>query len=723
MHISSVEDNTACLPPPRKPRFERWKEKVEAAGFSIDWRPPGDASTLYLPGGEHVFAEQKEWIGRATAECAKIEEGDDPSPIEDRTWSASLLRPEARALGPWLTGGEHEANPIPVALAFRIAPRGDQPGGHGLCTEFFLEEAEFDEDPGIAQELVDGLDLESTCVDSQYAFHHPTFWDTPAGREKSLSALREEAKTGAFIQLGTVPMVPMRINPRFIVEQGLKADNITKKLRAIVNLSWGELAVNDTISLDDLHDMKLTSGVRFGRDVGILARIAAKIIMIKRDMTNAFRQVPISPVDWWLQCTVSARGCEVDTRVVMGARSAVHKFQRVHEAIARAFRRPIAAFDAAHPPTDPTVVQIVASRKRKLGVAQGERLSSTHIYVDDGCHGASHDEVKLAGNVLQFRKGEQALRGSVHGAIIDHTYKRAKFAMSAEKDEARVDEPLEALGVEVDPSQHVLRYPPRKIPALQKDIRTALELPASATTPRKRIESLVGKEKWMAHVALELNHLLASGYAVAKCGATHVGLGEQFRKDQRRILEALDDLPDVPLVPASRFPQVGAPGHCLVFQDASTSTGFGGWFIWNGTLFSVHGVWPDEVLKAFASKAWSISPAEAWAEVVMLALAQEHAPDATTVTDFTDNESTRAAARNGRSNSEAMNPLARALAELSSQPGRVVRTLRVTTKENLLADDLSRGVHAAARQAAKELGLEHRQLEVPQHLWRMLPTN
>ena len=64
-----------------------------------------------------------------------------------------------------------------------------------------------------------------------------------------------------------------------------------KNLRAIVNLSWGELAVNDTISLDDLHDMKLTSGVRFGRDVGILARIAYGCWHICRDTQDASVQV------------------------------------------------------------------------------------------------------------------------------------------------------------------------------------------------------------------------------------------------------------------------------------------------------------------------------------------------------------------------------------------------------------------------------------------------
>ena len=55
-----------------------------------------------------------------------------------------------------------------------------------------------------------------------------------------------------------------------------------------------------------------------------------------------------------------------------------------------------------------------------------------------------------------------------------------------------------------------------------------------------------------------------------------------------------------------------------------------------------------EVLQAFAEKRWSISPAEAWAEVVLLDLGETVAPEANAVTDFTDNESTRAAAKNGR---------------------------------------------------------------------------
>ena len=722
MHISSVEDGGERYPPPRKPRFERWKERVEAAGFSIHWRPTGDASTLYLPGHEGDFAEKKQWIGAAKVEAERIEQGLDPRPIEDRSFPSSHLRAEARALAPWLTGGKYEKNPIPLAFVYPRAPRGKELGGHDLAVEFFLEEAELDEDPGIATELVDGLELEATVVDSHFAFHHPSFWDTPEGREKSLSALREEAKTGAFITLGEVPMIPLRINPRFVVDQGLKSDGITRKLRAIINLSHlGKLlSVNGHISLEDLHNLKLTSGIKYARCIGILARIAVKVIQLKRDMKNAFRQVPVCPFDWWLQCCISPRGCEVDTRVVMGARSSVHKFQRLHEAIARAYRRPIARIDAQHPPTDPDVTSIMASRKRKLGVMQGERISTTHVYVDDACHGTANDPIQLKSSVLQFASGEVVDRGRVHEAIIDHTYKRSKMEMSEDKNEF-TDKEMEALGVEVDPPKQAVRYPPRKVGALEDGIREALATPDGGTIPRKKIETLIGKEKWMAHVALEINHLLASGYAVAKCGAPHVGLGAHFRTDQQALLNALRaGLPDTPLVPASRFPQVNDPTHCLVFQDASTSTGFGGWFIWQGTLFHVEEEWPQCVLAAFKDGRWSISPAEAWIEVVMLVLAQQHAPDAAAVTDFTDNEATRAAANNGRSGSEAMDPLARELAALASHPGRIVRTLRVTTGENKLADELSRGI-AAAQKVAAQLNLKHRRLKVPAELWALLP--
>lgn len=440
-------------------------------------------------------------------------------------------------------------------------------------------------------------------------------------------------------------------------------------------------------------------------------------------MANAFRQMPISPFDWWKQCAVSGRGVEVDTRMVMGAKSSVHKFQRIHEFIVRAFRKYLTAFDNSHPPTsDPGLRRNLAERAAALGPAQGNRISTTHPYVDDACHAVSNDVVTLTEQLGDLPADSKIERGRAHEHIIDRTYADAGVAMAGgEKAEFKYDV-MESLGVEIDLQSKTLRYPPRKIPALQTAIREVLAVPKGGNIRKKKIEKLVGKEKWVAHVALEIDHCLASAYATANAKPTMVGVGDRLRSDQQQILAALDNLPEVPLVPASAFPPPESEQSLVVFQDASTSTGYGGWFVWRDVLYFVADAWPPAVRQAFTDGRWSISPAEAWAELLMLSLASQVAADATAVTDFTDNESTRAAARKGRSSSATMRPIAERIAALSSVSGRVVRTLRVTTLENKLADALSRGEEDAAVKAARELGIPAHRLSAPRHLLDLLPT-
>ena len=70
-----------------------------------------------------------------------------------------------------------------------------------------------------------------------------------------------------------------------------------------------------------------------------------------------------------------------------------------------------------------------------------------------------------------------------------------------------------------------------------------------------------------------------------------------------------------------------------------------------------------------------------------------------------------------------MRPIAERIAALASQTGRVVRTLRVTTNENKLADALSRGEADAAEKAAEELGIPSKQLFASEQLLAMLPSD
>lgn len=719
MRITSVEDHTAHLPTPRPSRLERWQQAVRDAGVDPSWRPKGGARGLWMTEHETDFDDMKTWIAYGQLQCQRIEKGLAPEPPEDLHRPASHLRPEARALAPWLTGGKYEANPVPLALVYPQAPRGTDLGGHAFNLEWILNEAEIDEDPDIAYELRGGVESESKVQDFHFAFHHPSFWEDPDMRKKSLDCINDEIQTGAFVSLGELPMVPLRLNPRFIKDEGFKKDG-SRKLRAILNLSWGEDSVNELILLAALHDLKLTSGIRFARDVGLLRSISRLIVLIKRDMKNAFRQVPFCPFDWWQQCAIGPGGVLVDTRVAMGCRASVHKFQRLAEFLARAFRRRLAAFDAAHPLTCPHALAKLKARAEHLGRSAELRTSTSHPYVDDLGHALINTDVTLRSPLGHWKAGETIERADAHEAIIDDVYRAANCQMSDDKNE-RSDETIEMLGIQVELPTGVAKYPPTKIPPLRKLIQQVLALPEGKSIRRSKLETLVGKEKWLTHVALELDHLLTTAYAVANAKPTFVGLGSQFRNDQQRILAALDDLPTVPLVPASTFPQCNQPEHLIVFQDASTTTGIGGWFVHQAALHYVVEAWPPEVLRAFKDKEWSISPAEAWAEVVLLDLAEAVAPEAAAVTDFTDNESTRAAAKNGTSGSEHMAPLARLLAEMASRTGRVVRTLRVTTKENKLADDLSRGDTAAALRAASELNIQCIRHGVPPHLWAMLP--
>ena len=90
----------------------------------------------------------------------------------------------------------------------------------------------------------------------------------------------------------------------------------------------------------------------------------------------------------------------------------------------------------------------------------------------------------------------------------------------------------------------------------------------------------------------------------------------------------------------------------------------------------------------------------------------------------TYNEAARAAATKGTSSAPAMAPLAHALAAAAAAAGVALRTLRVSTDENTISDQLSRGgVETALRAAAAAVGAEVVGLAVPGIVWDLLHTS
>ena len=139
----------------------------------------------------------------------------------------------------------------------------------------------------------------------------------------------------------------------------------------------------------------------------------------------------------------------------------------------------------------------------------------------------------------------------------------------------------------------------------------------------------------------------------------------------------------------------------------------GGWFVSDTHFYYYMEPWPDATaavdlgaaLKA-RPRRWWITHSELLAEAFAAEAVFEHMPHVTHLTDFTDNEAARGAANRGSSSaSEGMHVAAVWLDDAATAAGVTMRTVRVSTTENWVADQLSRGESAPAERAAVELGL------------------
>ena len=161
--------------------------------------------------------------------------------------------------------------------------------------------------------------------------------------------------------------------------------------------------------------------------------------------------------------------------------------------------------------------------------------------------------------------------------------------------------------------------------------------------------------------------------------------------------------------PRLTFPALYDPLSVIAAQDASTSWGAGGWLLYHGMLHAWRIRWPEWLHLAIheVPKRWSISPGELWAMWMSgVVLRRATIQRGLFVTIFTDNESARAAATRGTSNSPQMRVIAEGIALWAAEEGITMRAMRVTTKENQSADDISReGGEAAAQALADHLGV------------------
>ena len=680
---------------------------------STGWRPAGGAAGLFWDRAD--WTAMQVWTRAAAAAWERMAAGEAPEPPPDLHIPAHRMRPEARALAPWATGGELAESPVPVAQMRQ------EPPTCGLRAAFFHAQARRgDEDSEICHELPWGFELDGSTEDIYLAFHHPSCYPQEGSDSFSAAEWRQAATgvvdvegpggRGWLQQMGEVPFVPMRAVPRGIADQ-------VHKLRVVTDHTYpfgAGVSTNECVGLEHLPDIKLSSGVRYAHMVAVMRASGAPILMWKRDAVSAYRQVPMAPCELWKCGTVGPGGLLVDTRLSFGSRVAPNKFQRLMMVALREVMRRIHAFDVAHPPTAPALRAWLQGRQEAVGDGG---MAAVVQYIDDSCGVSLHDVVEATGR----------RRGHHHTEIFDEVMVEAgvEMAEGEKREESQVE--MEALGVVVSAAEECVYYPDKKRERVERIIDHMLNRAAAGQmVERRQVESLMGKLKWVAHVAPTLAPRLASGFAMARARGrpAKVRPSAQFVADMRAVRGELGSLPRIPLAPRSEFPPIHTRASVLGFQDASGSWGIGGFFVSGDTLFFYQEQYPADIRRALERREITIATTELAAELALVAAVaarrRSGEVEAAYMTDFTDNEAARAAAQRGTASSATMAPLAEELARLVAAEGLALRTARVTTDENKLTDGLSRASRAQLMWASADAGLEVVEVAVEERVWEVV---
>jgi hypothetical protein len=151
------------------------------------------------------------------------------------------------------------------------------------------------------------------------------------------------------------------------------------------------------------------------------------------------------------------------------------------------------------------------------------------------------------------------------------------------------------------------------------------------------------------------------------------------------------------------------PGE-LDDADEDESSGLGAWAVIHHIFFYIHDVWAPWELKAF-----SINVTELATEVIaMLTLADLHS-SVTHVLSMVDNTSAEFVSERGRPGKDSlgMHHINKERQQHITSRGLHQKTSRVTSKDNDIADLLSRGRIKAALRIAREAGLVTIRVPIP----------
>ena len=515
--------------------------------------------------------------------------------------------------------------------------------------------------------------------------------------------------------LDFIPCFPCRLEPCNGVDQG-------NKVRVTTDKSWPKpgmselMSVNDGIDLEQLGVVKFGTVLDFAKAMAIVntldgdaddERPELRAFAWKVDLTAAYRQLHVHPSCVWNRAKAWLGKCYIDVRAQFGDAGQVKAFQDITDLIvtvARSATRGDAAARSAcgfMRPEDWADIDYRrdgfarwAARRSEAGLSDDQLVPAFVMgYIDDFLGTASTQRTSTA----QCR-------------LVRGICKKLGLPLKEEKTMWPARQ-IDALGADLNLDTEVIRL-------AQAKVTKYAALVAAHSTHRsislRALRELVSKLVYAAQFA-------PVGRAWLNCAFTALGQGLRRKLSRVRIgaglkrelswwADALYSSPGVSFAPKTVMNVDEAVEY---FFDASTSWGAGGACVLDGTCYWWQHRWRGE-------EPWHINVGENWGGYASLRLFSAVVPSSCFL-EHGDNTVANATASRGSTPNRRIAEIVRDRGLFVLQRGIATQQEYVNTRENKMADPLSRGDDPATLKAfeaaARERGaLRFVRLAVDSHL-------
>ena len=474
--------------------------------------------------------------------------------------------------------------------------------------------------------------------------------------------------------------------------------------------------MNPFLGISNQPPVRLVTITQFGRAIAILWTAAAQeegvtVELYSVDISSAYRRVAKQSRDTFKQGVLTPKGPARDLRGQFGDRGMPGKFTRITDLVVHRVRKELKAFDESNPPSQQGVQQWLKERQA-AGLNSEQVMSHMQAYLDDIMGGTIKDSWRCpdTGRTRPEAHCDRLMEVVAGPDSFNLPIKAAKVIRPTGGG-------MKGLGIMVDSGGRCLYFTEEKrLKTVQQLSRDLLEV---QTQTRQVIHSNMMQLVWMGQIHFPIRPFLTRGFRLAGSSSTSrrwrtakVQVPEGVRSDISQVTELLKVPTFLPLFPRVNLPGPLKEGSWVIMEDASSSVGLGS-FLAEPPGYHIMSQWEE-----WEKEELHINTLEAATTPMSIDVFGRMVPGSELVVviyECVDNTVAQHSMQSGASKPKEVH-MNRVLTRRLNSLKEVDCTscsMRITTKENLFSDLLSRGREEEFMWAARQCGFQPIRLEIP----------